>query len=97
MFPYFDNIPGVLRIVIPVVEKHMAEPCAYYSAKYHIYKQCAYPLFGHAFVLEDAVHYLISYPETYRKSQSIPSDGDKAVDEIGISRPRDKIKHNFYL
>ena len=40
-FPYLEDVAEVLRIVCPVVEKYVSEPCSHYCGDCYIYKQGA--------------------------------------------------------
>ena len=79
-FPCGKDFPRMRRVVIPLIEEHMAETCANNSSNAYIYKQNAHPAFGHAFVLEHFGDNVEANPKTDGKHESIPSNSDKTVD-----------------
>ena len=92
-FPHLEDVGRMLRVVTPVVEEHMSQPCAHDGGNHHIEEQRSEPFLGRALVLEDAVNYLVANKKSNGKHQSIPAHGNGAREQVRIGCPSDEINH----
>ena len=75
--PGVENLHGMLREVIPLIEETMPKASADNSGDNYIYKEHTEPFLGHAFVAEHALHYLVADKEPDHKHHAVPAYGDR--------------------
>ena len=61
--PNADDLLGMKRIVVPLIEEDMAEPGTDDGADHDVSKEYAHPTFGGTLMAEHATHYIIAAQE----------------------------------
>ena len=92
-FPCVKYLNRVLRIIVPLVEEHMAQARAYHGAGGHPQQQYAQPSLGRALALEHFGHYIESYPESDGEHESVPPYRHRPAYERGVGVPNYIVKH----
>ncbi len=88
----------MLGIVVPFVEKDMAEPCTDQRAYHKVRQQYSKPFLRRALMLEHLGHYVVAYDESYGERESIPTHAERAESENdGADVPDYLRKHRMLI
>nr|GFD37374.1 hypothetical protein [Tanacetum cinerariifolium] len=72
-FPDFEDVDGVVLVLIPIVEKDVAQPCAQHRTYHHVEGNNIDPIRPHALFFVDVREYERADNEAQGKQNAVPA------------------------
>ena len=95
-FPCGQNLERMLRVIIPLVEEHMAQTGTHDGGNGHIDEQRAHPLLGRSLAAIHTGHHIEAYPEADGEHKPVPAHSHRPGYNLGTDIPYNIIEHFGY-